>query len=61
MIEVQYNQILEGWDVYQADTQKKIIRDYLSLCSGYYSPEGFLTYLKDRLELDGYWRWTRLG
>lgn len=61
MTEKQRKDIFIQWSLYGSDKKNKIVNDYLSLCCGYYSQEGFLNYLKDRLELESLWLRVDLG
>ena len=41
------------WALYGPQEQKKMIDEYISISAGACSRERFLTFLKDRLQMDG--------
>ena len=43
-----------AWSLYDHSRQKELLHGYLDLCCGYYSEEGFLAFLKDKLAIEGY-------
>lgn len=44
------------WSLYELKEQKKIIDEYLSLSPGTCSWNSFLNFLKEKLQIEGYWK-----
>lgn len=61
MTEAQRKDLFVGWALYGPQRQKEMIDEYLSISEGNCSQERFLNFLKDQLQIDGYWRKTGLA
>lgn len=52
MTETELEDILRAIELYEPHVIKEIAFEYVSLCHGNYSQEGFLGFLKDKLEIE---------
>lgn len=56
MTEDQQKDLLIEWELYGPAEQQAIIDEYLLVCGGVCSKQRFLDFLKDKLEIEGYWK-----
>ncbi len=59
MIEEQIEDLFIEWDLYEPKKQEAIVAEYRALNNGEYCKNSFLEFLKDELEIEGYW--VRVG
>ena len=52
MTETEWEDILRTIELYEPSKIKEIAFEYVRLCHDNYSQEGFLCYLKDKLEIE---------
>jgi hypothetical protein len=56
MTKAQERDLFIEWALYGPQEQKKMIEEYLSISNESCSRERFLNFLKDKLQIDGYWK-----
>ncbi len=56
MTRAQEKDLFIEWGLYEPQEQKKMIEEYLSISNENCSRERFLNFLKDKLQIDGYWK-----
>ncbi len=56
MTKTQQEDLFIEWDLYEAHNQNVILDEYRNLNAGDYSKKGFLDFLKEKLEIEGYWK-----
>ena len=56
MTRAQEKDLFIEWGPYEPQEQKKMIEEYLSISNENCSRERFLNFLKDKLQIDGYWK-----
>lgn len=57
MTKAQEKDLFTEWALYEHQEQKKMIDEYISISAGgACSREMFLSFLKDKLQMDGKWR-----
>ncbi|MCP4343239.1 MAG: hypothetical protein GY799_31290 [Desulfobulbaceae bacterium] len=55
MTKAQQKDLFTEWALYGTQEQKKMIDEYISISAGNCSRDRFLNFLKDKLEIEGYW------
>lgn len=60
MTETQRKDLFIEWALYEPQRQKEMIDEYLSISKGNCSKDRFLNFLKDKMQIEGYWRRTML-
>lgn len=53
MTKEQREDLFEEWSYYGSRQQNEMVKEYLVLCSGKLCKTGFLSFLKDKLEIEG--------
>ena len=56
MTKTQEKDLFTEWALYGPQEQKKMIDEYISISAGTCSRDRFLNFLKDKLQIDGYWK-----
>ncbi len=56
MTKAQHDDLLIEWNIYDDTQQREIMKEYLELVNGRFSQQQFMSYLRERLEMDGYWK-----
>jgi hypothetical protein len=56
MTREQEKDLFAEWALYEPKEQKKMIDEYISITEGNCSRDRFLNFLKDKLQIDGYWK-----
>ena len=56
MTRAQEKDLFIEWGLYEPQEQKKMIEEYLSISNENCSRERFLNFLKDKLQIEGYWK-----
>ena len=56
MTKTQVKDLFTEWALYGPQEQKKMIDEYISISAGTCSRVRFLNFLKDKLQIDGYWK-----
>ena len=56
MTRAQEKDLFIEWGLYEPQEQKKMIEEYLSISNKNCSRERFLNFLKDKLQIEGYWK-----
>ena len=56
MTKAQQKDLFTEWALYGPLEQKKMIDEYLCISEGNCSRDRFLNFLKDKLQIDGYWK-----
>ena len=56
MTEAQQKDLFTEWALYEPVEQRLMIKEYLSISAGKCSKDSFLNFLKDKLEIEGYWK-----
>lgn len=51
----QREDLLIEWNLYSSNQQKTILDEFHKLHNGDYTQDDFLQFLRDKLEIDGYW------
>ncbi len=55
MTEAQQEDIFIEWDLYEPHSQLAIIDEYRRIHKGNYSKNSFFDFLKEKLQIEGYW------
>lgn len=55
MNKLQHEDLLVEWSLYEQKEQSLMIDEYLRLNKFEYNEESFLEFLKEKLEIEGYW------
>lgn len=55
MTQNQQQDLLIEWDLYQPQQQEAMISEFRSRFRGNYTKANFLEFLKQKLEIEGYW------
>ncbi|TKB23508.1 hypothetical protein FCL47_22405 [Desulfopila sp. IMCC35006] len=55
MTKEQEKDLFIEWSLYEPKEQKKIIKEYLNISPGTCSWGNFLNFLKEKLQIEGYW------
>ncbi len=61
MTETQQEDLFIEWGLYEPLEQKKMIDEYHRISAGNCSRDSFLGFLKDKLEIEGYWKQVGLA
>ena len=56
MTREQYEDLFVEWDLYEPKAQEEIIAEYQKLKNGNYCKSSLFDFLKDKLEIEGYWK-----
>ncbi len=56
MTQAQQEDLLIEWNLYGNTQQREIMKEYLELVNGRFSQQQFMSYLREKLEMDGYWK-----
>lgn len=56
MTKAQEEDLFVEWGLYGSKEQRKMIDEYISVSAGKCSRERFLNFLKEKLEIEGYWK-----
>jgi len=56
MTEAQKKDLFTEWALHGPVEQRKMIDEYLAISKGNCSKNIFLSFLKDKLEIEGYWK-----
>ncbi len=56
MTKTQEKDLFTEWALYGPQEQKKMIDEYISISAGICSRDRFLNFLKDKLQIEGYWK-----
>lgn len=56
MTKEQQEDLLTEWSLYEPIKQRLMIEEYRSISEGNYSKNSFWSFLKDKLEIEGYWQ-----
>jgi len=56
MTKTQEKDLFIEWALYGPQMQKKMIDEYISISAGTCSRYRFLSFLKDKLQIEGYWK-----
>ncbi len=56
MTKEQIEDLLIEWNLYSKSQQEPILQEFLSLYQESYSQKDFLRFLRDKLQIDGYWK-----
>ncbi len=56
MTQAQKEDLMIEWGIYGPQQQREIIHEYLRLVDGDIFRHNFFNFLRQRLEIDGYWR-----
>jgi hypothetical protein len=56
MTDAQQEDLFTEWALYEPTEQRLMIEEYLSVCEGNCNKDCFLDFLKDKLEIEGYWK-----
>ena len=52
----QQQDLLIEWDLYQPQQQEAIIAEFLGRFRGNYTKTDFFEFLKNKLQIEGYWK-----
>ncbi len=55
MTKEQIEDLFIEWDLYEPKKQEAIVAEYRALKNGEYCKASLLEFLKDKLEIEGYW------
>lgn len=61
MTKAQQEDLFTEWALYEPTEQRLMIEEYLSIREGNCSKNSFLNFLKDKLEIEGYWKQVGLA
>ncbi len=56
MTKAQEKDLFTEWALYEPIEQRLMIEEYLSISAGNCSRDSFLNFLKEKVEIEGYWR-----
>jgi hypothetical protein len=56
MTEAQQEDLFIEWSLYEDITKKAMITEYQEIRKRLHCEESFLDFLKDKLEIEGYWK-----
>lgn len=56
MTKAQIEDLLIEWNLYSKSQQEPILQEFLNLYDESYSQKDFLMFLRDKLQIDGYWK-----
>ena len=56
MTQNQQQDLLIEWDLYQPQQQETMISEFRGRFEGNYTKANFLEFLKQKLEIEGYWK-----
>lgn len=57
----QREDLLIEWNLYSESQQKPILEEFQKLHKGDYTHNDFLQFLREKLEIDGYWKKTGIA
>lgn len=56
MTKEQIEDLLIEWNLYSKSQQEPILQEFLNVYQESYSQKDFLMFLRDKLQIDGYWK-----
>lgn len=56
MTKAQQADLFIEWDLYETHSQESMVDEFIQLQKGNYSKTSFLSFLKEKLEIEGYWK-----
>ncbi len=56
MTKAQEKDLFIEWELYEPQEQKMMIDEYISISAGNCSWDQFLNFLKEKLQIGGYWK-----
>lgn len=56
MTQAQKDDLLIEWNLYSKGQQAPILKEFKLICNDRCSQEDFLNYLRNKLQIDGYWK-----
>lgn len=56
MTKAQQKDLFTEWSLYEPTEQRAMVNEYLCISEGNCNKDRFLDFLKDKLEIEGYWK-----